>query len=233
MKTICVMSRKGGAGKTTVAFNLAVQAHVAGSSVMLVDCDPQRSASTCLKARQTDGPRLIEAAAGKIFNIVRAAEREGFDLVIIDTPAAPEVDVAQAANCADVSLVVSRPTYLDILAVAHSSALLRQLGRSGAICLNQTPPSRSDLPSPTVRRALEALAAIRLPVAGLIGSRLACQQSLALGRSAAEQGCGPAAAEFEALGRFLHAAMEHKPGSGLASSEAGPSKPFESSNGSP
>lgn len=44
MNTISVISRKGGAGKTTVAVNLAVMAHLSGRAVLLVDIDPQRSA---------------------------------------------------------------------------------------------------------------------------------------------------------------------------------------------
>ena len=43
MKTIAVMSRKGGAGKSTLAVHMATAAVAAGKRVMLVDMDPQRS----------------------------------------------------------------------------------------------------------------------------------------------------------------------------------------------
>ena len=43
MKTLAVLSRKGGPGKTTLSINLAVAAEKAGHTTILVDLDEQRS----------------------------------------------------------------------------------------------------------------------------------------------------------------------------------------------
>ena len=51
MKTIAVIARKGGSGKTTVAVHLALAAHRAGLATVLADTDPQGSATEVLKAR--------------------------------------------------------------------------------------------------------------------------------------------------------------------------------------
>jgi len=43
-------------------------------------------------------------------------------MLIIDTPAAPEQDAAEAAKVADLCLAVARPTYLDLAAAVRSVA---------------------------------------------------------------------------------------------------------------
>ncbi|MCA6272007.1 MAG: ParA family protein, partial [Phenylobacterium sp.] len=51
MKTLAILSRKGGAGKSTLAVHLAVQAVAGGLRVALVDMDPQRSAADWWRTR--------------------------------------------------------------------------------------------------------------------------------------------------------------------------------------
>ena len=45
MKTLAIISQKGGVGKTTIATALAVAAEAEGKSVAVFDLDPQASAS--------------------------------------------------------------------------------------------------------------------------------------------------------------------------------------------
>ncbi len=49
-----VISQKGGAGKTTTATNLAVQAVRDGLKVCLIDLDPQATSSVWHSARNSD-----------------------------------------------------------------------------------------------------------------------------------------------------------------------------------
>ena len=199
MKTITVMSLKGGSGKTTVAVSLAITAHLLGLKTKLCDADPQRSASLSLGSRQGDGPAFQTSMPGTLYQNGVIAAREGFMLRVIDTPAAPRVDVVQAASCADLCLVVCRPTFLDIASVLQSAELIKQLGKVAAVVLNQTPPARGDIDPPAVRKAIEALTLTGLPLAGVIRSRLAYQHSLAYGRSAAEDGSDQVARELNVL----------------------------------
>jgi chromosome partitioning protein len=53
MKIIAVISQKGGAGKTTLAVNLAVAAELQDVPTVLVDLDPQSSAKTWHDIRES------------------------------------------------------------------------------------------------------------------------------------------------------------------------------------
>jgi chromosome partitioning protein len=201
VKTLAVISRKGGAGKTTLAINLSLTAHLAGWKTLLADIDPQRSASDALRTRGGSGPSLAEINAGKLFQTGAHAMHDGYDLMLIDTPAAPDADVAVAVNSADLCLLVCRPTFLDIASVARSAEMVRRLGKAGLIVLNQAPSKRGGFEPASVRQAIEALRFCGLPVAPVgLRSRTIYQQAIARGLSVGEWDAeAPAAREIDRL----------------------------------
>jgi len=204
MRTIAVIARKGGSGKTTVAVHLAIASHLRGRRTLLADSDPQRSSSTVLKARRGSGPDYCETSGLKLFALQVGALREGVEALVIDTPAGAEDDLAHAIVLADLSLLVIRPTFLDFAAAIRTADVLRRLHRPGLIILNQAPVSRSGTEPPLVKKAHEALRLMRLPVAPtILRARSAYQSALETGCSAEELGPSTAAQEVAELWNFV------------------------------
>ncbi len=116
MRTLAVLSQKGGTGKTTVAVHLAVAAWAGQRRVLLADLDPQRSAAEWRRVRAGNGPGLIESKPGALFVAQQAAERAGVDLMVLDTRPCGDTDTAEAIRAADLCLVVLRPSFFDLKA---------------------------------------------------------------------------------------------------------------------
>ena len=91
MRTIALISQKGGAGKTTLAIALAVTAERAGLTSVLVDLDPQASAAQWSDLRQAKTPVVTCAPAARLTSVLTAAQGAGADIAILDTPTPPRL----------------------------------------------------------------------------------------------------------------------------------------------
>jgi len=202
MRTIAVVARKGGAGKTTLAIHLAIAAHLRGLKTVLADADPQRSSSEVLKARTIPGPKRVETSGPKVFALQEMARRAGDEFMVVDTPCGPEQEVGAAIASCDLVLIVVRPTFLDIAAAVRTIETARRLARPAQIVINQAYSTRSGREPPSVQKAVEALRFTAMPVCPVVvRSRSLLQSALASGRSVEEFGPSPAADEIAALWR--------------------------------
>lgn len=201
VKSVVVLSRKGGTGKTTVSVNLALTAHRRGLRTLLADVDPQHSARYALGARRQDGPGVLATIGGKLFAARAAAAHERLQMLIVDTPAGWDANVLQAVQIADLCLLVTRPNYLDLAAAAVTASALRQLSKPCLIVLNQCPPKRAGVEAPATRKAREALRFTNYPVAeAALGARAAFGQAVGRGLGLEELDAnGAAALEMAAL----------------------------------
>jgi chromosome partitioning protein len=205
MRTIAVVARKGGSGKTTLAVHLALAGHLRGLRTVLADADSQRSASEALKGRAIPGPKRVETSGPKLFALLDASRRAGRELLVIDTPCGPEQEVGAAIAVSDLVLVAVRPTFLDIAAAVRTIDTTRRLGRPARIVLNQAFSPRAGHEAPSVLKALEALRFSGLPVCPVvIRTRAVMQTALASGRSAEEFGPSPAERDIAALWRSVN-----------------------------
>ncbi|MDR3511474.1 MAG: AAA family ATPase [Caulobacteraceae bacterium] len=205
MRSIAVIGRKGGSGKTTVAVHLAIGLHLRGRRTILADADPQRSSIEVLRGREGGGPEPVASSGPKLFALKTASMRAGLDALVIDTPAVLEDEVAHAVVLSDVALLVVRPTFLDLAAAVRTSDIIRRLRKPGLVVLNQAPIARGQVEPPLVKRSVEALKLLRLPLAPvIIRSRAAYQSVLETGRSAEElDGESMAAQEMRELCAFV------------------------------
>jgi chromosome partitioning protein len=187
MRTIAVVSQKGGSGKTTVSVQLALGLWKRGRRVHLADIDPQRSSLEVLKARVTPGPQAMMSSGAKLFALQSKLSLDGVDVLIVDTPGAIEDETVQAVRLCDLAVMVLRPTYLDLAAAVNTSRMIRQLRRPGVVVLNQAPPPRDGVEAPSVKRALAALQLLQMPIAPvMLRSRAVHQTALETGRSSEE-----------------------------------------------
>ena len=187
MRTIAVIARKGGSGKSTVALHVALAAHLRGRRVYVADTDAQRSASQVLKGRAGPGPHLVETTGPKLFALQIGCQRTGADLMVIDTPAVVEEEISHAIVAADLCLLVIRPTFLDLIAAIQTAEIVRRLRKPALVVLNQAMSPRAGVEPPAVKRALEALALMRLQVIPVIlRARAGYQSAFETGRSVEE-----------------------------------------------
>lgn len=196
MRTLAILSQKGGTGKTTVAVHLAAAACAAGKHVLMTDLDPQRSATEWRRMRTADSPALIEAKAGTLFVASHTAERAGVDLLLLDTRPAQDSDIAEAIRLSDLCLLVLRPSFFDIKAIARTLEMTRAMGKPALFVVNQAPAQREHREPPAVLETVAALREMGAPLAPVgLRARHIYQSSVARGLTAQEAAPDSAAAQ--------------------------------------
>src|SRR5579883_355876 len=140
MKTIAIISQKGGAGKTTVAVHLAVAAEQRGLNAALFDLDPQASAASWADRRSAPSPAVVSAQAARLPALLEQASAQSADLVLIDS--APNADAASlaAARAADLILIPCRPAAFDLNAIGTTLNLAAVAAKPAYVLLNAVPP---------------------------------------------------------------------------------------------
>jgi chromosome partitioning protein len=83
MRTIAIINRKGGCGKTAAAVSLAGALGETGRRTLLIDLDPQGSASTWIGPGPTEGRELFEAFIGthSLADLAEPSRASGVDIV--------------------------------------------------------------------------------------------------------------------------------------------------------
>src|SRR5215467_928043 len=200
MKTISIVSQKGGAGKTTLAIHLAVAASQAGMNTAVIDLDPQASSAKWADRRQADLPVVLSAHASRLAHVLETTRAEGGELVLIDT--APHSDNAalEAARIADLVLIPCRPSILDLEAIATSLDIAKLAHKPATVMLNAIAPSGSE--ADEAEEAITQLGGEACPLR--LVHRVAYARALVYGQAAQEyEPHGKAAQEIKALHKFV------------------------------
>jgi chromosome partitioning protein len=205
METIGVLSRKGGVGKTTLATQLAVMAELGGRRGLLVDTDPQRSATAWWRLRDAQTPQLVETTPAELHEVLEAAAEDGVEVAVVDARPSVEADVTMVATLADLVVIPTKPALFDLRAIIATIDIVQTAAKRALIVLNDCPPPRGAGEASVVVDARRALAAFGIPVAPVaIIHRSAFPAAALAGLAAAEMDpASKATKEMHALWRAV------------------------------
>ena len=190
-ETLAIVSQKGGAGKTTLALNLAVAAERNGKRALILDIDPQASATAWADARAAASPVVRPCPAHRIARALDEAREDGIELALIDTAAHVEGAAIAAARAAELIVIPCRPALFDLHAVSTSLDIARLAGVPAVAVLNAA-PARGTLTGEA--RAVLAGAGLD-PMPSVLGQRIAFVHSLTAGQGVCEYEPGGKAAK--------------------------------------
>ena len=201
MKTVAVISQKGGAGKTTLALHLAVAGHLAGYDSGLIDVDPQGTAETWGSWRNDEPPSVIGAKAATLGRTLEKARTAGAEFVVIDTPPLAQAEARAAADHADIILVPCQLRIFDLDAIRVTAGLVASAGKPAFVVFNRTPSRAPNL----YAQGVEAVAAMGMKAAPtMLVERAAYHHAEQEGKAAQEIApAGKAAVEVGELWAWL------------------------------
>ena len=215
-KIIAVVNQKGGTGKTTIAMHLAGTLARRGSKVLVVDADPQGTATrwAASAADEAPFPASIAGLSDADAKLHREVQKfvSDYDFIVIDCPPSADSPVSQSALLiADVGLVPVIPSPPDLWAgvairkVIEAAAALNE-HLEARILINQRKAGTR-----LAARTLELLPEYRIPLCKTqIGDREAYRHAAAYGQTVHHLGTDAQAAisEVEALTDELLSVIE-------------------------
>jgi chromosome partitioning protein len=159
MIVVAVASQKGGAGKTTLAGHLAVEAEQQGfGPVTLIDTDPQGSLSQWWNTRAARSPQFAKVGAFELQSALAHLARTGTKLAIIDTPPAISDSISHVIAHADIIVVPTRPSPHDLRAVGATVDMAERFGKPLIFVVNGA----------TLRARITSEAAVALSQHGVV-----------------------------------------------------------------
>jgi chromosome partitioning protein len=206
-RVIAVVNQKGGAGKTTLAMQLAGTLARREVKLLVVDADAQGTATRWAACAPDDLPFPapvigLSAAEGKVHREV-AKFIDNYQLIVIDCPPAVESPIPQSALLvADLALVPVIPSPPDLWAAVGIRHLIESMAQTNQalvarLVINDLEPRTS-----LARDVLEILSAFGIALTQTrMHHRTAYRQSAAFGGTVHQMGsrAAPAIAEMEAL----------------------------------
>lgn len=141
MPTIAVISQKGGAGKTTLAIHLAAAAEEAGHTSLVIDLDPQATASQWAAWRNDAPPVVIDSAPPRLAAKIEQATNQGATFIVVDTPPHADSAASAAVEAADIVLIPCRPSAFDLAAVQTTASLVKMRGKPAFVVFTAGSPT--------------------------------------------------------------------------------------------
>ena len=198
---ITVGNTKGGVGKTTIAINLAVEAVIAGKTVLILDTDPQGSAISFRTERVASDIKVVSQINNTIHEDIDALSA-AFDFVIIDAGGRDNEIFRSAVAACKLFLLPVLPSQVDIWAVDDAVKAFREIRpfnkMTGRIVLNQIQPNTNV--SSEAKEALETYSQFLPVLEQKLHHRVAYKASFSFGQGVSEyEPHGKAAEEVHSL----------------------------------
>ena len=182
MRILTIASQKGGSGKTTLAGHLAVEADRSGSGpVAIIDTDPQGSLAAWWNTREAPTPLFAAVDVAQLGEQLASLQRQGIELVIIDTPPEMLSIIQSASAVADFVLIPARPSPHDLRAVGVVVEMAEKANKPFCFVVNGATPR-----STIAKEAVVALAEHGKVAHVMIHHRVDFAASMADGRTVAE-----------------------------------------------
>lgn len=196
LKTVAILSEKGGAGKTTLSVHLATAATMAGLSSAIIDLDPQASASDWADSRNAP-PEAVAIPPARLDTVLSKVRAGGGQFVVIDTGRDSNNAGYTAAQAADLILIPCRVGRFDIRALTRTLDLAKLAAKTPFLVFNDLAPGATRMRA----EAVEALAPTGCTVAPVHLSHRAAFRDAPMGGLTAQETepGGAAAAEVSAL----------------------------------
>ena len=206
-KIIAVVNQKGGSGKTTLSMQLAGTLARRGHKVLVVDADPQGTATRWAASADDEKPFPasvvgLSAASNKVHREVKKFVPD-YQYIIIDCPPAADSPVPQSALLvADLALVPVIPSPLDMWAAVGIREVIGNVGDineelRSRLVINQLQPNTT-----LAKEALEVFPEFGIDLCQTyMHQRQVYRQSAVFGQTAHDFGSKAAAAvaELDAL----------------------------------
>jgi len=194
---------KGGTGKSTLVFNMAMWRLARGAQVTVCDLDPQRTVSDVAQIREEDA---IEPPLRVVHDLPAKGRARGDWLIDIGTS---DMQAMRAAIRAAGRIVIPvTPSQADIWATQQFLDIVRAERKGGRMpvvmgFINRADPHPRSRENAEAFEALEALDPIK-PLAPMLVQRLAFRRSFSEGLAVSElEPRGKAAAELDALAQAI------------------------------
>jgi len=225
MQVIVFASQKGGSGKTTLSGHVAVEAQRQGAGpVALIDTDPQGSLAKWWNVRSDPAPAFIQSVFVNLYQDLDRARKDGFRLVVVDTPPAVTRAISEVVTFADLVVAPTRPSPHDMRAVGPTVDIVEGKGKPLIFVVNAA----------TQRARITSEAAIALSQHGtvapsIIHNRVDFAASMIDGRTVMEiDPVCRSALEIGALWQYLEERLQRQEG---YSASQGMARPGQTAHG--
>lgn len=180
VKILTIANRKGGAGKSTCAAHIALEAVKQGKKTILIDLDPQKTLETWWKKREEENPFLTDIDPHNIEEALNKINTHNFDLCIIDTPGDTSINAVNGIKVADLVLIPSKPTSPDLAAIGRTISMVKAENKNFIFVITQA-VSRTKL----AVQGVSILSEFGVVAPSTISNRVSYANAMNIGSSAA------------------------------------------------